>query len=91
MRNYPPLSMPLPLAQPAAPTPSYCQCQDFTFNKFCKSLKNKQLPPPPLFPLDYDLLALLKGWMIASLMRGDWAKRPSLGAGPPKSQGPWGD
>ena len=37
MRNHPPLAMPLPLAQPAAPTPSYCQCQDFTFNKFCKS------------------------------------------------------
>ena len=47
MRNYPPLAMPLLLAQPAAPTPSYYQCQDFTFNKCCKSLKNKQLPPPP--------------------------------------------
>lgn len=40
------------------------------FNKCCNSLKNNNLPPP-LFPLDYDLLAPLKGWMIASLMRGD--------------------
>ena len=46
MRNYLLLAMPLPLALPAAPTPSYCQCQDFTFNKCCKSLKNKKLPPP---------------------------------------------
>ena len=49
MRNYLPLAMPLLLAQPAAPTPSYYQCQDFTFNKSCKSLKDKKLPPPRFF------------------------------------------
>ena len=48
MRNHPPLAMPLPLAASAAPTPrKYCQCQDFTFNKFRKSLKDNHLPPPP--------------------------------------------
>ena len=47
MRNYPPLAMPLLLAQPAAPTPSYYQYQDFTFNKCCKSLKKKNILPPP--------------------------------------------
>ena len=73
MRHHPPLAMPLPLAQPAAPTPSSCQCQDFTFNKFRKSLKDKHFPPPPphFFPLDYDLFAALNGWRIASPLRGD--------------------
>ena len=64
MRNHPTLAM------AAETTFSDCQCQDFTFDNCRKSLKDKHLPPPPLFSVDYDLFAPLKSWLIASLMRG---------------------
>ena len=47
MRNHPTLEMTLALA--AETTSSDYQCQDFTFDKFRKSLKDKHLPPPPTF------------------------------------------
>ena len=47
MVNYPTFEMILPQAKPAAMTTFCCQFQGSII--YCKRLKNKDLPPPPLF------------------------------------------
>ena len=70
MINNPTSEMPLPSAVPVAVSTSYFQPQAVADNNRHKSLKNK-LTPPFFPPLAYDLLAPLKGRMIASLRLGD--------------------